>query len=296
MKQQRSHEPSLFRRFAGGVKRLILRVREDDLASISSGLAFNMLLCLIPSLLVITALLGIFLESSYANQRIDDVITSIVPNGPYAAPIKVFIYKLFTDIVKNRRRFGIAGLATLIWTASSLFGSIRRVLNTVYRIQPHKMFLRTSIENIILVMCLGILFLLANVFAWALRAADEVVSDVAADSAINLHVAGKSLPMIISYVLALILFFIVNRYMPDRRIPAVVAWIAALTTTTLWWMAGKVFSWYVGTFHPFNQVYGTYAFLFIFLIWVYYSAMAFVLGVVVGQLCRERWSRPATNT
>ncbi len=296
MKRRDSAVVSYPRRIAGGIKRLVLRVGEDDLASISSGLAFNMLLCMIPSLVVITALLGIFLESSYASQRVDDLIASVVPNGPYATPIKSFIYKLFADIIRNRHRFGLAGLATLVWTASSLFGSIRRVLNSVYRIPPRKMFLRKSVENIILVMLLGILFLLANMFTWMFRAADELVSDVASDSAISIRFAGRSLPVVVSYAVALLLFFIVNRYMPDRKMPAIVAWIAAFTTTFLWWVAGRVFSWYVGTFHPFSQVYGTYAFLFIFLIWIYYSALTFVLGVVVGQLSRERWSRPTPAT
>ncbi len=293
MRRQKPKEGGLVRSILGAIKRLAKRVGEEDIAITSSAVAFNVLLCMIPSLVVVTALVGIFLERSSANQGIDAIIGSIVPDGPYAAPIKAFITKLFGDIIHNRRRFGIAGLATLIWAASGLFASLRRVLNMVYRLEQGKMFLRKSVENILLVIFLGFLFLLANVLMWALHAANELFRDLFSDNAIDLRFMSKSFPLLVSYLSALLIFFIVNRFMPDKRIPSPVAWIASLTTTSLWWLAGKVFSWYVGTFHPFNQVYGTYAFIFIFLLWVYYSSAVFVIGVTAGQLYRERAARRA---
>jgi membrane protein len=270
------------------VKLFILRFNEENVLTISSGIAFNILLCLIPFMVVLTSLFGIFLQSSYANKHVDDLLGSILPSQPYTAEIKNFIYKLFFDIVRNRHRFGIFGLGTLLWTAASLFGSIRRILNKIYHLKGSKNILRKSIENILLVIILGLLFLTANVFTWVLRAAESFVSELSPGSMFDIKVISKSFPLITSYLAALTMFYIINRYMPDKKIPPKIAFAASLTTTSLWWVAGKLFAWYVATFHPFSQVYGTYTFLFVFLVWIYYSSMVFVVGLVFGQVYQER--------
>ncbi len=270
------------------LKRAYSRFNAENVLTISSGMAFNTLLCLIPFLVVITSLLGVFLQSAYANQRLDEILGSVFPSEVYAKEIKKFIYKLISDIVHNRRQFGIAGLGTLLWTAASLFGFTRRIMNGIYHIEKSKSFLRKLIENVLLIAILGFLFLIANVFTWVLRFAQSSLSELLTDQAIDFKIISKSFPVITSYVSAFAMFYIINRYMPDKKIPAKIALIASLTTTSLWWVAGKLFAWYVATFHPFSQIYGTYAFIFIFILWVYYSSMVFVIGLIVAQVFRER--------
>jgi len=270
--------------FARFVKYFLLRFNEENVLTISSGIAFNILLCLIPFMVVITSVFGIFLQTSYANKHVEDLLGSLLPSQPYAAEIKKYIEKLFFDIVRNRQRFGLYGLGILLWTAASLFGSIRRILNKIFSIKEVKTFIRKSIENIVLVIILGLLFLVANVFTWVLRAAESFIAELTSDTAINIKVISRSFPLITSYLAALTMFFIINRYMPDKKIQPRVAFISALTTTSLWWIAGKIFAWYVATFHPFRQVYGAYTFLFVFLLWIYYSSMVFVIGVLVSHV------------
>lgn len=284
------------RGIARSIKLFVVRFNEENVLTISSGLAFNILLCMLPFMVVLTSLFGIFLQSSYANNRVDDLVGSMLPTQPYTAEIKKYIYTLFLDIVRNRHRFGVFGLGTLLWTAASLFGSIRRILNKIYHIEENKKFLRKSIENILLVVILGLLFLIANVFTWVLRAAESVLADFFTDSSINIKIISRAFPIITSYLAALTMFYIINRYMPDKKISTKIALTAALTTTSLWWIAGKIFAWYVVTFHPFSQIYGAYTFLFVFLVWIYYSSMVFVIGLVIGRVYEERLSdSPSTN-
>jgi YihY family inner membrane protein len=276
----------------GKIKKITERIGRENIPTISSGIAFNVLLCLIPFLLVTTSLFGLFLQRSDATQRVDNIIATMFPTGSYAVEIKGFLTKVFSDIMRNRQRFGIVGIGMLLWSAGSLFGAIRRVLNTLYRIEAKKLFLLKIAENIILVVFLGLLFLIANLFTWFLKVIDSLMQEISADAVFDPHIVSKYFPAIAAYFAAFIMFYIINRYMPDRKIPSRAAIIAAFTTTTLWWFAGRIFTWYVTTFHPFHQLYGTYAFLFIFLLWIYYSSMVFIIGVIVGQIYREISSRP----
>jgi membrane protein len=275
------------------LKRITERIGRENIPTISSGIAFNVLLCMVPFLLLITWLFSIFLQRSSAAQRVDEILATMFPTGSYTGEIKTFLTKLFSDIMRNRQRFGIVGIGMLLWSAGSLFGSVRRVLNSLYRIEAKKMYFRKIAENIILVIILGLLFLIANLFTWFVKVIDSVMTEISSDAAFDSHIVSKYFPSITAYLAAFIMFYIINRYMPDRKISSRAALIAALTTTTLWWIAGKIFTWYVSAFHPFHQLYGAYAFLFIFLLWIYYSSMVFIIGAIVGQIYREISSRPS---
>jgi len=272
--------------YVGGLFR---SAREDQVLFLSSGIAFNGLLCVIPVLLLITSLLGIFLSSSrLPAQRVDEILNAVFPLQPYAQQIKVTIKGVLEDIIRFRSKFGISGLAVLVWTAASLFGSIRTVLNKIYRVKPTKFVLRRILENMALVILLGLLFLVANAFTWMIVYADSLLRELPGLESVHLSSSPKSIQSIMSYAAALVMFFVVNRYIPDTRVTPRVALIAAVTSTSLWWIAGKAFGWYLTAFHSYSKVYGTYAFFLVFVVWIYYSSIVFVVGAVIGQLHRER--------
>jgi membrane protein len=262
---------------------------EENIFFLSSGIAFNGILCLIPLLLLITSLIGIFINSSILPiQKIDDLLSAAIPSQPYAQQIKTSLKGVVRDIIQYRSKFGIYGIAILIWTSASMFSSIRHVLIKIYQIKTTKLVVIKIIENIVLVIILGLLFFVANLFSWILFFFDSILKDIPGFDLLNLSKFVKLISSIVSYVPALVMFFIINRFIPDKGINNRVAMVSALTTTTLWWIAGKGFGWYLTAFHPYSKLYGTYAFLLVFLLWVYYSSIVFIVGVMVGQLYREK--------
>jgi membrane protein len=271
------------------IKGLYNRLGDENVFFLSSGIAFNGILCLIPLLLLVTSLLGIVINSSIVPiQKIDELLNTAIPSQPYSQQITTALKSVIRDIIRYRSTFGIYGIAILIWTSASMFSSIRHVLNQIYKLKPTKLVIITIIENIILVIILGFLFLVANFFSWILLLLNSFLRDLPGFDIINLPRFIKSISSVGSYLPALIMFFIINRFIPDKGITNKIALISALTTTSLWWIAGKGFGFYLTTFHPYSKLYGTYAFILVFLVWVYYSSIVFVVGVVAGQLFRER--------
>src|SRR5689334_3133274 len=144
-------------------------VRREHLLLLSSGVAFNGLFCLIPLLLLMTSLLGLVLASPrFSAQRVDEILNAIFPVQPYSLQLKLALQGVMQDIVRYRSTFGLSGIAVLTWTAASLFGSVRAVLNRIYKVGPSKLVLRNILENIGLVILLWLLFLVANAFTWVL--------------------------------------------------------------------------------------------------------------------------------
>ncbi|MEE9288065.1 MAG: YihY/virulence factor BrkB family protein, partial [Bacteroidota bacterium] len=100
-------------------------------------------------------------------------------------------------------------------------------------------------------------------------------------------IAGFTSPLI-SFFLTTLMFYIAYRYIPNERPMPRVALISAVTTGVFWELASRGFSLYLSELRPFARVYGTYAFLLVTLVWVYYSSLMFVVGGEMGQLYRER--------
>jgi membrane protein len=262
---------------------------DENVFFLAAGIAFNGLLCLLPFLLLFTSLFGIVLQSSIVPiQKIDELLTASFPQLPYTQQIVSSLKNIVRDVVRYRSALGLYGIGILLWASASMFSSVRLVLNRIYKVPPSKLMIVAFLENVLLVMVLGLLFFIANFFTWTISGLKSFLSDMPGFEFINFKGIIKTTSMIIPSVLAFCMFYIMNRFMPDKRVPSKVAAIASLTTTVFWWIAGKGFGWYLTAFHPYNKLYGTYAFMIVFLFWIYYSAVVFIFGVMVGQLYRQR--------
>jgi membrane protein len=280
---------SWFRTFGYYLKGIYRQSVDENVFFLAAGIAFNGLLCLLPLLLLLTSLFGIILQSSIVPiQKIDELLTAAFPQLPYTQQIVSSLKNIVRDVVRYRSALGLYGIGILLWAAASMFSSVRLVLNRIYKVSPSKLVIIAFLENVLLVMMLGLLFFVANFFTWTISGLKSFFSDLPGFEFIDFKGILKTTSMIIPSVLAFIMFYIMNRFMPDQRVPSKVAVVASLTTTILWWIAGKGFGWYLVTFHSYNKLYGTYAFMVVFLFWIYYSAVVFVFGVMVGQLYRQR--------
>ena len=262
---------------------------EDDIILYGSAIAFNIILCIIPLLLLLTAIVGSFLSSSQqAFQHINDLLDAAFPDQPYANKIKLSIQSIVYDIVVHRKSFGWVSILTLVWTTTFLFNAARDVLNRVFGISRTKLFFNRIMENVISVVSVVLLFLVANasfllssIFEGFVEGIPEI-RDLVPIRLIH------SFPFLVTMVLAMLMFFIIYHFIPDRRIPSKSALVATCTTAILWILSGKAFQIYLVKFATFRQLYGAYAFMLVFLLWIEYSSIIFIIGAMVGQLHRER--------
>ncbi len=283
----------LFRSCTGAVahytKATYRRFQEEDILILSSGLAFNGLLCMIPLLLLLTSFLGVFLNSSeLAVKRIDEILTAAFPPEPYALKIKSSIQDIVAHIIHFRRSFGLIGLATLTWTAASLFTASRTVLNKMYRLASGRMAIVGMLKDLLFVILAGGLFILSNIVPWLIAAAGSAFTKFPGLNSRFLNWSVQSLPSGLGMLLTFVMFLILYRFIPEKGITVRTAAVSALTTTILWVAMGRAFRWYLLTFGAFGQLYGTYAFILVILVWAYYSSIIFIFGAMVGQVSRER--------
>jgi membrane protein len=269
---------------------IVLRFVEDDILFLASGIAFNVLLCIIPLLLLVSAFLGSLLNSSdIAMQNIDKFLSRALPNQTQAIAIKNLTFRIINDLVEFRQSMGLFGAVVLIYTSTSLFSSVRSALHRIFRVTTTTGIFLSQLKDLILVFALGWLFISINALNWIYTLVSKYSLEMFGPNFDALQAAFPDfLARLTSLVLTVLMAFLAYRFIPFYGTTTRSSFISAVATTILWKIAGYLFALYLATFKPFSKIYGAYAFILVAMVWVYCSSIVFILGGAIGGLYRER--------
>ncbi len=248
---------------------------------LAAGLSFYVLICLIPLLFLIVSLAGFILSSETASRQIVNQLAPIMP------VYRNEIARTLIRIADTRTLSGILGTVILILFSTQLFAATRLVLNRILGVRGRS-FWRGMLFDIAMILVLGIL-LLATIAATAVLGWFKTFVFRPAG------VPGQWVEWMsvgLGLASATAMFFVIYRFFPYRRIfwgPAVAG---ALLASVLWEVAKQLFRLYIVTVGLYDQIYGPLGVLVAFVMFVYYSAIVFVLGAeYVGALERGRHAR-----
>ena len=121
---------------------------------LSSGITFNLLICLVPLLLLFLSLAGIYL---YSDQEVLNYIRSYFENA--VPTLDPRIMKNIFRIIRDRKIVGMLGIGGLIWTSTWVFSSLRIGLNIVFRVEKRRGVLRgKAIDLLMIFLVIALLF------------------------------------------------------------------------------------------------------------------------------------------
>jgi membrane protein len=258
------------------------KFHRDNAFFLARGLAFDVLVCLIPALFLLFVLFGFLFDSSRETiQYMSSYMKSMIPFSQQQVLRNLF------SVVRNQKVLGILGGIGIVWTLSRLFGSIRTVLDTIFEVRKRRSFLQGKFFDLKM-MGVGSLFLLATVLVTSLSSMVKQVSPQALGvKFLYLGVRGELTVLLLGFVFTVCLFFFLYKFVPHQKIPSREALYAALAASLLWELAKQVFRFYLMNVADWNKVYGSFTLLFALVLWVYYSCIVFILGAEMGWV----WSR-----
>jgi membrane protein len=245
---------------------------------LSSAITFNLLICLIPIILSMLALLGTYLYGSKdVLNHIRQYLQSVVPSSDPKLMRNVL------RIVQDHRIMGVVGIAGLLWTSTWVFSSIRTAFTTVFREDKGRNIIHGKAVDLFMI-------LLAGVFLLASMTLSSVMTYVQAS-----HVTSFLKPLIRFFLKYLIpfffsfwMFFLIYKIVPNRKIPWKPALQAACFSSLLWEVAKQLFGWYVIHLGKFSMVYGSLSTVAILFLWIYYSSAILILGGEIAFLLNMR--------
>jgi membrane protein len=236
---------------------------------LAAGLAWNTLFALLPAILLVISIIGIYLGDP---ARLESVITLLADRFP---PIATFLSEAVTEFSRGAVSFGIIGLVGLIWGSSRFYQSLDDAMARIFRGSPRRDPVQRGIRGVISVLLMiGGLILATYLLAFV----EQVGTDVPGlgwltrriDTALGSFVASIAL-----FSLAIgVIYRIVPTVSPSWReigLPAaVVGTVLAVLTAIFAIVAPRM----VGSL----AVYGAFVAVFAAMIWLSFVTQAILLG------------------
>jgi membrane protein len=274
-----------FRDITGGVWR---KGAEDDIFFLAGAISFNVLVAFVPLVLAVLGIAGTVLrfQGADAQNALLDYLEQIIP-----AAVNVDLEPILQELAA--RGTGILSVGTLffLWIATRLVGTLRRVLREIFDLAEGRSIVAGKIFDIKMVLAAGTLFALNVLLTLGLRGAAEFVSGVLGIDPAAFPLLGQATqlwPPVVAFITLWVMFLLIYRYLPPRRIGWHTAVVAATFTSLLVELLKYGFSWYVLGVADFGSAWGNIATFVILVFWIYYASVVFILGGEVAQTVSMR--------
>ncbi len=253
---------------------------EDKVPRLGAALAYYTIFSIGPLLLIAVAMAGIFFGQEAAQGKISDELGKVF--GPEMAKSLEQMVQAAAK-PKSGMVATIIGVITLMLGASGVFGQLKDALNTIWNVEKKetagiKGFIKDRFLSMTMVLAIGFLLLVTLVLDTAISAMGDRVQQYIGGEAV-----AHALSLLLSFVVAIVLFAAIFRILPDLKIAWRDVWLGAAITALLFAIGKWGISLYLGKAAP-GSAYGAAGSLVILLIWVYWSAQILFLGAEFTQV------------
>ncbi len=273
------------RYYLGG---LYNRLGDHHVFLLAGGMAFAMLICFMPLILILFSVLGIVLDRPAIKSEIDELISRVVPYSDAANWIRDFIATRVDEFTAYKSWAGIIGSIGLVIASTGLFSAMRTILNTVYQTEQEESVIHGKVRDLGFVGLVLLYFLLIALVGPGTDFIAWIANKTSWLKDFYLGPLQIALVQVISFGLIFLGFFAIYFAVPLQRPPRKALLWSAFWAALLWHVVAEAFGYYVSNFYAYERIYGTYGLLIGIAFWIYYTSIVFVTGAEVGQLYREK--------
>jgi len=267
------------------LKRTVSEFRDDNLTDWAAALTYYGILAVFPALIALVSILGLVGDS--ATQPLIDNLTALTPSTA-----RDVVESAIENITASQGAAGLAliiGLAGALWSASGYVGGFTRASNAIYEIEEGRPFWKLKPIQIAITAVMILLLALCGI-------AVLVTGPVAEEVGKLLGVEGAALtawdiakwPVIALVVVTM--FAVLYWAAPNVEQPGF-RWITpgGILAVVLWLIASAAFAFFVANFGSYNATYGALAGVVVFLVWLWITNVAILLGAELNaELERQR--------
>jgi len=263
---------------------------EDNIPFVAGGLAFNILLALVPFVLLLIAGISFLLGRAPAEAAatVTGLVGSLLPaETPMAGEL---LRSLVADFLRTRPATTLYSALGFVWFSTRLFGSLRTAVSLIFDrsdrgIVAGKLFDVGATMVATVAVAAWVLLAVALDLATARGTALLARAGVAVP---DVGVTGYLTGRVLAVALVLALFYALYHGLPRHRPSARTALIAACVTTALFEVARELFRLLLTLLNPSSLYTGTLAVVIAVVFWTYYAAFLFLVGGEVAQAVELR--------
>ncbi|MFF4810646.1 YihY/virulence factor BrkB family protein [Micromonospora chersina] len=257
------------------LKRTVREFQDDSLTDWAAALTYYGVLSIFPGMLVLVSVLGLL--GTRATEGIKDTVDQAVPEES--------VQKIIESAIDQAGASGglaslaaIIGLLAAFWSASGYIGAFMRASNSIYDVPEGRPIWKTLPIRLGVTAVIGVMLLISAVIVIFTGGLAEQ-----AGNAIGLGSTAVTVWNIAKWpvllVLVSLMFAILYWASPNARHGGF-RWVSpgGILAVVIWLVISGLFALYVGNFASYNKTYGALAGVIVFLVWLWLSNIAILLG------------------
>jgi membrane protein len=265
------------------LKRTMTEFSEDNLTDFAAALTYYAVLSIFPALLAMVSIVGLIGDPQTITRVLTDIVGSIGPKSAVDAlqgPIQ--------GLTKSSGTAGIlliVGIVSALWTASGYVGAFMRASNVIYEVEEGRSFIKLRPLQMLVTLALIVLLvlvLLAVVLTGPIAAAVGSAIGIGGTAVTVWNIA--KWPVL--FLVVVLMFTLLYNASPNAKLGGLKSIVpGAALAIVVWLVASAAFAFYVANFGSYNKTYGSLGAIIIFLVWLWITNVAILLG---AELNAER--------
>jgi membrane protein len=250
---------------------------------LAGGLTYSALFALLPSLLLLTGVLGFIVDDQERRTAIVRGIGNALP------PLQGLVSASLDQITENAAGFGTVGLITLAWGASHFYGSLDDAFARIFADERRRGFVVRTLRGVLSVVLLVTVFIAALVLT-------GIASYLAAETASRFGGDSQGFWQFASPVLAGVVFVLataaIYRLVPARPTPWRAVGPPALVAGIALTLLTQLFSYVAPRLIGIGSVYVTFVAIFAAMVWL---STGFQILLIGAAWARDRMAATARD-
>lgn len=251
---------------------VIRRFEADRCREQAGSLTYTTLFAVVPMLTVFLVIISSIKALEPARQQLQQLIYS-----NFLPKTTIAFDKVFNAFTEKSSNLTIIGVLFLFVTTVMMLTSIETVFNRIWRVQETRNgiigFMRYWTIISLGPILLGSAFVISSTLA---------SMSILSNNFAGYQVDGTFIFWTISFALTVLGFFILYWTIPNRSVPIKVAAIAGLFSAIVFELLKNLFGFVMTNFTSYTIVYGAFAAIPIFLLWIFLSWNVVLLGVEIS--------------
>jgi len=258
-------------RFVRFVRFLAARFMQDRCVEIAASLTFTTLLSLVPLVTIALTLFSAFpFFSEFSGHIKNFILSNMMPETGGR-----IISGYMAQFAESAAKLTAVGVGFLVLTAMLMMLTIDDAFNTIWRVSRS----RTVVQRVLTywaVLTLGPLLIggSLSITSWLTALSIGSSKQVPIISLLMLEAA--------PFVLTTLAFSLLYRVLPNRYVPFRHAFTGGVVGAFSFELMNRAFAFYITNFPTYKLVYGAFASIPVFLMWIYLSWLTVLLGAVIA--------------
>ncbi len=265
------------------IRFIAMRFSQDRCAQIASSLTFTTLLSIVPLLTIALTMFSAFpVFQDFSNEIKAFLVDNLMPEKSGRV-----ITKYVQQFAESATKLTAAGIVFLTVTAMLMMLTIDRAFNVIWRVsRPRPLMKRLVIYWAVITLSPLLIGASLSLTSWLVG--------LSMGYAKHIPVIGVGALKILPVMFTTLAFALLYQLVPNRYVPRTHAWTGAIIASIMFESMNRIFGYYISHFPSYKLVYGAFASVPIFLLWIYLSWFIILVGALITASL-SHWRAPLSK-